>query len=90
MSLSLRVLFVAASQDEVRLLASALQHYGYDLQFERVDSLATLQAALSHQTWDAVIVDNAVPNLSALAAMAPMIFSLSAIWRGWVRPSSGS
>jgi diguanylate cyclase (GGDEF)-like protein len=70
MRLPLRVLLIEDSQDDALLLLHELRRCDYDPAFERVDTLAAMQAALDRQTWDVIIADYTLPRFSALEALA--------------------
>jgi len=64
MSNPLRLLLVEDSEADAELLALELRRAGFALQFERVDSAATLAAALDRAPWDLIISDNSMPGFS--------------------------
>jgi diguanylate cyclase (GGDEF)-like protein len=70
MSIPLQVLFVAASQFDTTPLLRVLQQYGYDPVLKRVETFASMQAALDCQTWDVIISDCLMSSFSAFAALA--------------------
>jgi diguanylate cyclase (GGDEF)-like protein len=70
MRLPLRVLLIEDSQDDALFLLHELRRCDYDPAFERVDTLAAMQAALDRQTWDVIIADYTLPRFSALEALA--------------------
>ncbi|MEE8470045.1 MAG: histidine kinase dimerization/phospho-acceptor domain-containing protein, partial [Dehalococcoidia bacterium] len=72
MGKGLRVLIVEDSEDDALLLIRALRRDGYDLMFERVDTAEAMKAVLAQRTWDIIISDYAMPNFSALTALALM------------------
>ncbi len=65
----LRVLLVEDNVDDAALLLRLLKEGHYDPVWERVDSPASLQAALTRQTWDIVISDFAMPQFDGLTAL---------------------
>jgi PAS domain S-box-containing protein len=65
----LRVLMVEDSEDDARLMLRELRGVGYDLTHERVDTAATLEAALDRHPWDLVIGDYSMPHFSGTAAL---------------------
>ena len=69
MSTPLRVLIVEDSEDDTLLLVRALRRGGYAPTFERVETPATMTAALDQQTWDLIISDYTMPHFSAPAAL---------------------
>jgi hypothetical protein len=66
---SLRLLLIEDSEDDAQLLLRELQRAGYKLTHERVDTAASLSAALDRQTWDLVIGDYSMPQFSGMAAL---------------------
>ena len=70
MGAPLRVLMIEDSETDVELVVRVLRLGGYDVAYERVDKAAALRAALDRQSWDVVISDHAIPQLSAPAALA--------------------
>ncbi len=69
MTLPLRVLIVEDSEDDMLLLLRELRHGGYTLDYLRVDTAATMQAALDQQPWDIVIADYSMPAFSGPEAL---------------------
>jgi PAS domain S-box-containing protein len=65
----LRLLIVEDSQDDAQLIVRELQHGGYEVESERVETAPALQAALARQTWDVVISDYSLPTLDAPHAL---------------------
>lgn len=63
-STPLRLLVVDDSEDDVLLVMRHLQRSGYAPTYERVDTAATMNAALQKQTWDFVISDCVMPHFS--------------------------
>lgn len=70
MGAPLRVLMIEDSQTDVELVVRVLRLGGYDVAYERVDTVAALRAALDRQSWDVIISDHSIPRLSAPAALA--------------------
>jgi PAS domain S-box-containing protein len=66
----LRVLMVEDSVNDTLLTAAALQSGGLDPVFERVETAASMQAALDVQEWDLVICDYSMPHFTGTAALA--------------------
>lgn len=60
---SLRVLFVEDTPDDAHLIARELERGGFELEFERVDTLDALEGALEDHPWDLVIGDYHLPGL---------------------------
>ncbi|MGH9792385.1 MAG: response regulator [Candidatus Acidiferrales bacterium] len=66
----LRVLIVEDLEDDALLTVRALQRGGYDVAFERVETAATMTAALEGHSWDLVIADFSMPQFSGSAALS--------------------
>ncbi|MGL5804386.1 MAG: putative bifunctional diguanylate cyclase/phosphodiesterase [Xenococcaceae cyanobacterium] len=67
---SLRVLIVEDSKDDAELLIIALEKGGYDPTYKRVDTRATMLAALEELPgWDLILADYSMPEFSAIAAL---------------------
>jgi PAS domain S-box-containing protein len=64
----LRVLMVEDSEDHTLLLRHELQRGGYELAYERVDTLAAMKTALK-QSWDLILSDYNMPGFSGLDAL---------------------
>ncbi len=69
MARPLRVLIVEDDERDVALLLRELKRGGYDPVSERVETSATMNAALEKQTWDLVVSDFSMPQFSANAAL---------------------
>jgi signal transduction histidine kinase len=65
----LRVLLVEDSEADAELLMLQLERAGFELSYERVDTAAGLQAALTVQSWQIVLADYQLPGFSAPAAL---------------------
>jgi len=70
MSAPLRVLFVEDSEDDMLLILRELKRGGYDVMFERVDTLEDMRSALSKGKWDIILSDYTMPHFSAQAALS--------------------
>jgi PAS domain S-box-containing protein len=69
MGTPLRILFIADSEDDVRVTIEQLRRDGYEPALERVETAAALESALHRQTWDVIISDYQMPALSGIAAL---------------------
>ena len=69
MSKAVKVLLVEDSEDDARLAVRMLQRGGFEVQYERVESVAAMEAALQRQAWDAVISDYRMPGFTGLDAL---------------------
>ena len=72
MSNKLRVLIVEDSEDDTMIVLRELRNYGYDLEYERVDSREAMEDALVDEKWDTVISDYAMPNFDGIRALKLM------------------
>jgi len=70
MSDLLRVLIVEDSVTDTFFMVRELQRGGFNVEFERVETAASMQAALVDQTWDLIITDYAMPQFGGPAALA--------------------
>jgi len=66
----LNVLIVDDSEDDAILIVRALEKEGFNLSFKRVDSAASLEAALNDASWDIVLSDYSMPAFDAFKALA--------------------
>jgi two-component system cell cycle sensor histidine kinase/response regulator CckA len=69
MGTPLRTLIVEDSEDDTELLLRELRRAGYDATYERVETAAAMQQALSRKAWDIVLSDYRMPQFSGLAAL---------------------
>lgn len=69
MKRSIRVLTIDDSENDTYLLLSTLRHEGYKIISTRVDTPATMLAALNEKKWDVITSDHAMPQFSAPAAL---------------------
>jgi PAS domain S-box-containing protein len=69
MSKPLRVLIVEDSEDDTLFLIRELKRGGFDPDFQRVDNLTALSAALDQGRWDIVISDHTLPGFGSLHAL---------------------
>ena len=68
----LRVLIVEDSEDDTIIVLRELRNYGYELEYERVDSREAMEEALVDKKWDIVISDYAMPNFDGIRALKLM------------------
>lgn len=66
----LRVLIVEDSEADARLLERQIERGGFPTFCERVDSEASMRAALDRSSWDIIISDYALPGFGGLAALS--------------------
>jgi PAS domain S-box-containing protein len=65
----LQVLIVEDVEDDLLLMVRELRRGGRTLDYVRVDTAETMQAALDRQSWDIVIADYSLPSFSAPEAL---------------------
>ncbi|MDH5265558.1 MAG: diguanylate cyclase, partial [Betaproteobacteria bacterium] len=70
MAAPLRVLIAEDSEDDALLLVHELRKGGFAPDFERVETAAALEAAVSRGPWDIVITDHNMPGFSSEDALA--------------------
>jgi diguanylate cyclase (GGDEF)-like protein/PAS domain S-box-containing protein len=68
-SKAIKLLVLEDSEDDAKLAIRMLRRGGFDVQHERVQSAAALQAALAGQQWDAVISDFGMPGFTGMDAL---------------------
>jgi PAS domain S-box-containing protein len=66
----LRILIVEDSEDDAELLVNELERSGYNLIYQRVDTLGAMNFVLEQDSWDLVIADYTMPSFSAPAALS--------------------
>jgi len=66
----LRILLVEDSADDARLVLREIQHGGYEVESERVETADAMQSALRRQAWDLIVCDFSLPRFSAPKALA--------------------
>jgi PAS domain S-box-containing protein len=66
----LQVLIVEDSENDALLLEIELHRAGYQAVCHRVDSAATMKAALERRQWDLIVADYVLPHFNGLAALA--------------------
>ena len=69
MSKELQVLVVEDSEDDAQILMRELERAGFALQARRVQTAATLIAALKEQPWDVILCDHSMPGFGSFAAL---------------------
>jgi response regulator RpfG family c-di-GMP phosphodiesterase len=68
----LRLLLVEDSEDDASLLLRELKRGGYEVEFERVETARSMQAALNDKTWDLIISDYSLPQFNAPEALSTL------------------
>jgi PAS domain S-box-containing protein len=67
---SLRLLLVEDSENDAELIVRELEHAGYSIVHERVQTAEEMKAALTRGPWDVVLSDYSMPRFTAPAALA--------------------
>jgi len=65
----LRVLVIDDSPDDTELAVETLRRAGYMLKTQRIQDIAGLQSTLAKESWDVVIAETDVPQLSVSSAL---------------------
>jgi PAS domain S-box-containing protein len=65
----LHALIVEDSEDDAHLMVREIQRGGYTVIWERVETKADMQAALSNRSWDIILSDYSMPHFSAMSAL---------------------
>lgn len=65
----LRLLIVDDSPDDAEVASAALRKAGFMLKTQRVQDLASMQAALDKSAWDVVLSELSLPHLGALLVL---------------------
>lgn len=65
----LRILFIEDSEDDALLLLHHIKKGGYRVDYELIQTLMQLKAALLEKKWDLIISDYAMPHFNGLRAL---------------------
>ena len=65
----LQALIIEDSEFDATLLANLLRHGGYEVAWTRVETAASMRAALKARKWDIVLSDHQMPEFSAPEAL---------------------
>lgn len=65
----LRVLLIEDSENDAELLLLELRRSGYEVESERVETRADMQAMLSEKEWEVILSDYTLPQFSAPQAL---------------------
>jgi response regulator RpfG family c-di-GMP phosphodiesterase len=66
----IRLLLIEDSENDALLLELELRRGGYDVSLQRVQAADEMRAALSNQTWDAIISDYSMPEFDMPRVLA--------------------
>ncbi|MBM3944126.1 MAG: response regulator [SAR202 cluster bacterium] len=69
MSTPLRILMTEDSEDDAIIIVRMISRAGYQVTFERADSINAFHAALTQQKWDIILADYNVPTVEAPEAL---------------------
>lgn len=64
----IKLLIIEDNEDDVLLEINELQNEGFDVVFERVETLESLVVALNKKTWDCIISDYNLPRFNGIDA----------------------
>ncbi|RIE15230.1 hybrid sensor histidine kinase/response regulator [Candidatus Cryosericum odellii] len=67
---SLRIIIIEDSPDDALLIVREVEHAGYVVQAQRVQTAEELRDALAQGTWDLVLADYSLPHFSATEGLA--------------------
>ncbi len=70
MSTPLRVLIVEDQEDDAALMLRELRRAQYEPEYERVETVDELSAALEKGCWDIVLSDHGLPRFNSLQALS--------------------
>ncbi|HEX9386125.1 MAG TPA: PAS domain S-box protein, partial [Anaerolineales bacterium] len=62
-------LIIEDSKADTDLLLRELRRVGYEVEFERVETMEAMQVALTEKTWDLILSDYTMPKFSALQTL---------------------
>lgn len=65
----LQALLIEDSEDDATLIVHELEHGGFDVQFERIDTSDAIEKALNGKEWDIIFCDHAMPHICAPEAL---------------------
>lgn len=69
MTMPLSLLMLEDSEDDALIVLRELKRGGYEVSHQRVQSAATMRAALNSRRWDIILSDYAMPGFSAPEAL---------------------
>ena len=65
----IRVLIIEDSEDDVLIVGRELRRAGYEPVLERVETMASMRAALQTKEWDVILCDYLMPTFNAPQAL---------------------
>ncbi len=69
MTTLLRALLIEDSVDDAELVIREIQLGGYEVEFERVETMDAMRSALADRAWDIIICDYTLPQFNGLQAL---------------------
>src|ERR1041385_964927 len=66
---TLRVLLIEDSENDAQLLLREMRRFGYEVQYERVETAEALRNRLAKKEWDVILCDYSLPHLDAPRAL---------------------
>jgi CheY-like chemotaxis protein len=68
----LRVLMIEDVDADAQRILRELQRAGYDVDYQRVDTLAAMEGALLGKVWDIILCDNNLSHINTLEVLATL------------------
>jgi len=65
----LQALLIEDSEDDATLIVHELEHGGYEVLFERIDTPDAVEEALRRKEWDIIFCDHRMPHICAPEAL---------------------
>ncbi len=65
----LKALLIEDSDDDATLIVHELEHGGFEVNYERIDTSDEIEKALSNKKWDIIFCDHAMPQICAPEAL---------------------
>ncbi len=65
----LRILLIEDSDNDAQLLLREIRRFGYDVEYERVETAESIHTKLMDKAWDVVLCDYSLPHLDAPHAL---------------------
>lgn len=65
----LDALLIEDSEDDATLIVHELEHGGFDVSYERIDTSDAIEEALGRKKWDIIFCDHAMPEICAPEAL---------------------
>ncbi|MCK5045897.1 MAG: response regulator [Candidatus Heimdallarchaeota archaeon] len=65
-----KILYIEDSENDAVLMTHHLKSICQNIQYKRVETKDELRKILKKETWDVIIIDNALPSMTALDAIS--------------------